>query len=258
MMIYSGHGYSTPDMTVIRQTPDTETPLPRILRGAIMCVGNFDGLHLGHQAVVAAATTLAAREARPLAIMSCEPHPRSFFGQGKLAPFRLYSPAQKHLKFRSTGIDYLFEPAFDAAFAAMHPEEFLHDLLFKRLHVGGIVCGSDFRFGAKRAGDTALLVEFCKAHDLSHFVVEKVLPASSTGIREAIMRADFEAVRRQLGEDWQIDTHALGVQLRPEAGHYLARLEESAQAFEIRIDAEGHVHGTGPAPVRFLRLIGKA
>lgn len=257
MILYSGHGYSAPEMTVIRSAPDNETPLPKSLQGAIMCLGNFDGLHLGHQAVLEAAATLAAREARPLAIMSCEPHPRSFFAQGGGAPFRLSSPAQKHMRFRNAGIDYLFEPQFDAAFAGQSPEAFLNDLLRARFRIGGVVCGGDFRFGAQRAGDTALLIAFCKSHGLSHFVVEKSLPASSTGIRAALVTGDFAAAKRQLGEEWQIDTHAVGLQLRPQAGRYLARREESHQSLEIEIDAEGRVYGTGPVPLRFLRLLGK-
>lgn len=253
MILYSGHGYSAPEMTVIRHAPDTDHPLPRSLHGAIICLGNFDGLHLGHQAVLAAATTIAAREARPLAMMSCEPHPRSFFGTS--SAFRLSSPAQKHMRFRDAGVDYLFEPAFDAAFAGQAPEDFLNDLLLKRLRIGGIVCGTDFRFGAKRAGDTTVLVAFCQSHGLRHFVVEKNLPASSTGVRQAILAGDFTAAERQLGEEWQLDLHAQGLQLRPEAGRYLVRHEESRQSFEVEIDADGAVHGTGPVPIRFLRLI---
>lgn len=223
---------SQPVMSIITQGPPT-----RWLHHAVLCLGNFDGLHRGHGALVALAQALAGQQGLPLALMSCEPHPRSFFAPPGQAPFRLATPVQKRLLFPVAGVDYLFEPTFDASFAALTPEDFLQDVLRNRLQVGTIVCGSDFRFGAGRRGDAETILRFAARHGLGARIVEKALPVSSTAIRAAVAAGEIAEANRLLGRPWQIDLSADGLQLRPPPGRYLARRPTGGPEFEIILPA---------------------
>lgn len=227
----------------------TQGPVPRRLHHAVLCLGNFDGLHRGHAALVALAQSLAGQQGLPLALMSCEPHPRSFFAPPGHAPFRLATPVQKRLLFPVVGADYLFEPTFDTAFAALTPEDFLQGVLRDRLQVGTIVCGSDFRFGAGRRGDAETILRFVARHGLGARIVEKALPVSSTAIRTAVAAGEIAEANRLLGRPWQIDLAADSLQLRPPPGRYLARRPEGGQAFVIALPTAETRHG------RFLDLL---
>lgn len=230
-------------------------PLPAHLRGAVLCLGNFDGRHLGHQSLIAAARAIARRHRRPLALMSCEPHPRSFFAPAGHAPFRLATLAQKRMLFPAGLVDYLFEPTFDAAFAGLAPDEFLHSILLGRLQIGGIACGSDFRFGAGRRGDAGTIAAFCRRHGLFACTVEKTVPASSSGIRQALAERDFAGVKRLLGRDWQIDLQATGLQIRPPAGRYLARSLAHGNAVDVLVGADGTCDADPLRCGRFLDIL---
>mgnify|MGYP002777957102 CR=1 FL=1 len=122
-------------------------PLPPEARGAAAAIGNFDGVHLGHQAVIAAARGLGG----PLGVVTFEPHPREWFQPGA-APFRLMSPAARAHRLEKLGVELLFERRFDAALAALSPGAFVAEVLLGELGLAHAVVGADFRYGAGRAG----------------------------------------------------------------------------------------------------------
>jgi len=184
------------------------TRLPDDARGASIALGNFDGVHLGHQAVIAAAH--AGADGKRVAAAVFEPHPRRFF-QPDAPPFRLQSPSQRTRALAAAGVDVLIEITFDAALSQMTDEAFAKDILVERLGAARVAIGFDFRFGRGRMGDAATLkrhgetfgfrVEIVDAVDDGHDP-DKV---SSTSIRNALQAGDMEHAARLLGRSWAIE-----------------------------------------------------
>ena len=139
-------------MRIIRHT---ET-LPRELAGAVVAIGNFDGVHRGHQAVMGQARDIAAGLGAPVVALTFEPHPRSLF-QPDCEPFRLTTLRSKAHHLEELGIDGMVVLHFDQAFAAMSAEDFIAEILVKGLAARHIVVGEDFAFGRGRAGNVDLL-----------------------------------------------------------------------------------------------------
>ncbi len=179
-------------------------------RPLALAIGNFDGVHLGHQAILEA-TVVAARNNNLMpAAMSFEPMPREFFAQlrndANFAPARLMGITEKLTAFYSAGIERAFIPQFNAAFAGQSPDQFINALT--RMNVRWLSVGDDFRFGAKRSGDVALLRA---AGDSNGFHVETMndvfanqVRVSSTAVREALARGDLDSARRMLGAPYKI------------------------------------------------------
>ena len=129
-------------MDIIR-TLDAVTPDQT---GSIAAIGNFDGVHLGHRAVIGEAGRLAKESGHKLSVLTFEPHPRAFF-QPDGIPFRLTSSQTRAAKLASIGIDLLFELPFDRAFAEITAEDFVDRVLFKELDFAHVVVGYDFNYG---------------------------------------------------------------------------------------------------------------
>jgi len=126
-----------------------DAPVPDHLRDAILALGNFDGFHLGHQAVVGRAVQRAAHERRPVIVGTFDPHPVRYFDP-HTPPFRLTSLEQRERLFAQAGADAMVVFHFDAALAATSAEDFIADLLAARIGAKGVVTGIDFTFGANR------------------------------------------------------------------------------------------------------------
>lgn len=183
------------------QRLDGASPVPPHLAGGIVALGNFDGFHLGHQAVAAVAIARAHAEGRPALVATFDPHPVHLF-HPDAAPFRLTSLDQREALFAAAGADGMVVFGFDRALAALTPEQFVGDRLAGALRVGGVVTGADFTFGAKRAGNVETLVALGAAHGLS---VETVGPValsgevvSSSRIRAALRAGDAREAARLL------------------------------------------------------------
>jgi len=170
-----------------------------------LAIGNFDGVHLGHQAILAATTTAAKEQALTPAAMTFEPMPREFFARarndaGPVQP-RLMSVSEKLAAFSKAGIQLAFIPRFDAKFAAQTPEVFIGSLV--RMKVRWLMVGDDFRFGARRAGDVATLRAAGKLHGFAVETMADIVAhderISSTAIRNALAQGDLTAARRMLG-----------------------------------------------------------
>jgi riboflavin kinase/FMN adenylyltransferase len=179
--------------------------LPESLSEAVAAIGNFDGVHRGHQALIRAAREVAARGGHPSAVLTFEPHPRVFF-RPETPLFRLSPEAQKLALFARFGLDGAFIRRFDASLAAMGADDFVARLLVEDLGLSGIVVGHDFHFGRGREGDPARLHALCTAHGLTCTVVSAVTDAgevvSSSAVRLALERGDVVAANRLLGYRW--------------------------------------------------------
>lgn len=177
-------------------------------RGASAAMGNFDGVHLGHQSVIALARAAAAQANAPLGIVTFEPHPREFFAPN--APdFRLMNAESRAHRLQKMGIEQLYELPFDAQLAGMSAEEFVNVVLADGLGLSHIVVGADFRFGKGRQGDAATLREYCDAlgirTTIAPLVTASGLDVSSTAIREALSAGRPDEAARMLGHWHRID-----------------------------------------------------
>ncbi len=184
---------------------------PKGLEGAVYAIGNFDGVHLGHQAVIARALAVARDRAIPSAILTFEPHPADFFAQGAIA-FRLTPSDIKASICARLGLSGVVPMTFDASLAAMSAEEFVVKVLVTRLGVGAVVVGWDFHFGKGRSGSPAFLVEAGERYGFAVEVVAKVEEGvgeaarvvSSTAIRRALERGDVAGAARGLGRPYAV------------------------------------------------------
>lgn len=173
-------------------------------RGASVAMGNFDGVHRGHQAVIAA----ARQPGQPLGVVTFEPHPRAFFAPDT-PPFRLMSAEARRNRLARLGVDVLFEVPFDADLAALTPQEFAQRVLLQGLGVARVVVGADFRFGKARAGTAEGLAEL--GRDLGFEVSVQPLVSgsagaiSSTAIRQALSDGRVRDAAAMLGHRHRID-----------------------------------------------------
>jgi riboflavin kinase/FMN adenylyltransferase len=168
-------------------------PLPAALRGAVVALGNFDGLHAGHQAVLGRARALARARGVPALVVSFAPHPARLF-KPDLPPFRLTDDAQWARLAAGLGMDGAVLIPFDRALAALSAAAFVDEWLVARLGVSGVVTGEDFTFGRGREGDVARLALLGARHDFSADVVTAIGDGggtvSSTRVRLALGAAD--------------------------------------------------------------------
>ena len=176
-------------------------------RGAAAAIGNFDGVHLGHQSVIDLARKAAFDAGAPLGVMTFEPHPRQFFAPDAPA-FRLMNAEAKVHRLRKLGVQKLYEVPFNAALAKLSPREFAIDVIMNRLGLVHVVVGEDFYFGAKRAGDVNTLREL--GDELGFGVTVAPLlsfeeEVSSTNIRNALADGRPQDAARMLGHLHRIE-----------------------------------------------------
>jgi riboflavin kinase/FMN adenylyltransferase len=182
-----------------------ETPPGHPLRGAVVAIGNFDGVHRGHRAVIATARARAEALGRPAAALTFEPHPRAFF-RPQEPLFRLTDERNKLRLLSVTGLDGAVVMRFDAALAELSAEDFVERILIERLAIAGATIGFDFRFGASRAGSPDYLVA---AGSQLGFTVDVVPPfenggrrVSSQPIRVALAEGRIADATDMLGYPW--------------------------------------------------------
>ena len=163
------------------------------LRGGVVALGNFDGFHRGHQAVVGAALTRARAEGRPALVATFDPHPARLF-RPDAPPFALTSTDQKLDLFAAFGIDGTVVLRFDAAFAALSADAFVGDWLAGAIGAAAVISGADFTFGARRGGDTAALASIGADHGIDARVCLAVADdagvISSSRVRDLLRTGD--------------------------------------------------------------------
>lgn len=180
--------------------------LPAAVRGGVVALGNFDGVHLGHQAVIGRALDLAKRLGAPAGVMTFEPHPRSVFSPDQ-PPFRLTPFRIKARLIEALSVDFLLMQHFDKAFAAHTAEDFIEEVLIKGLGVRAVVVGYDFCFGKGRAGSVEMLRG---RSDFETVSVDAQGGAdgqtySSNLIRQSLLDGKPDIAARLLGRPWEIE-----------------------------------------------------
>jgi riboflavin kinase / FMN adenylyltransferase len=193
----------TPGFTVIRDT----TPPAAIPRGAVVAMGNFDGVHLGHRAVITAALEMGKAQGRPALAVTFEPHPRSFFSPNT-PQFRLTDETGKLRLLAGTGLAGAVVMAFDKTRAGTTAQDFIHHDLIDRLGISGIAVGYDFHFGKGRVGSPSLLVGEAPRLGIEvdvqpHIDIDE-RPVSSSAIRMALAEGQIADATAMLGGPWFI------------------------------------------------------
>lgn len=180
---------------------DGHLPIPDDLRGAVIALGNFDGVHGGHQTVIGRAVRHARDEGRPAIVATFDPHPVRHF-KPDAQPFRLTSLDQRQDYLAALGADAMLVLPFDAQLAATSAEDFITQLLLARYGAAGVVTGADFVFGRGRSGDVVTLADHARRHG---FFTEMVAPVddsdeviSSSRIRDALRAGDCATAARLL------------------------------------------------------------
>ena len=182
--------------------------IPETLKGSIVALGNFDGFHLGHQAVVGRAIQRGFHERRPVIVATFDPHPVRFF-KPDLPPFRLTTLDQREALFGHAGADAMLVFEFGEELRSTSAEDFIGELLAKRIGAAGVVTGDDFTFGRQRGGNVDVLRTVGAEHGI---VAETVAPVlldgqriSSGRIREALQAGDTATATHLLSRDFAIE-----------------------------------------------------
>lgn len=194
-------------MLVFRRVPE------RAAGPTVLTIGNFDGVHRGHHALLARLAIEAQRLRLPASLLTFEPHPREFFSPDQ-APARLTSLREKLKLIEQCGIDRVYVCRFNAAFAAYSAEEFVKRILVDGLATRHLIIGDDFRFGRGRAGDFAMLLEAGRSHGFS----AEALPTiewqgervSSSAVRDSLEAGAMEHAARLLGRPYNIAGRVVG------------------------------------------------
>lgn len=190
-------------MKILRATQD----LPEDLNGSVLAIGNFDGVHKGHQAVILAAQEEAKRLQAPAAVMAFEPHPRQFFSPGKTL-FRLTDERKKLSLFAELGLDLAVILPFDASLAALSAQDFVKTILVDGLAVRHVVTGYDFYFGKDRQGTPEVMKQLAQAHGFGVTVVEAEKSDgqaySSSHIRDCLRNGEPDKAADMLGYWWRV------------------------------------------------------
>src|SRR4030088_228601 len=191
----------TRDFTVIRDS----TPAATIPRGAVVAMGNFDGVHLGHRAVIAASLEMARHHGAPAFAVTFEPHPRHFFSPNT-PQFRLTDESGKLRLLAGTGLAGAVVMTFDKVRAGTTAQDFIHHDLIERLGISGIAVGYDFHFGKGRVGSPSLLVKETPRlrieGDVQPHIDIAERPVSSSAIRMALAEGQIEDATLMLGGPW--------------------------------------------------------
>src|SRR5580765_5881167 len=248
---------------------------PGIAPACALTIGNFDGVHRGHQAMLALLKSEAQHRGLPACVMTFEPHPRDYFaaaaGKPELAPARIATLRDKLGELERCGIDQTVVLRFDKAFAAHSPQAFIDDVLVRGLGTRYVLVGDDFRFGAKRAGDYAMLDA---AGALAGFDVARMNSyevsgsrVSSSAVREALAAGDMARASALLGRPYSISGHVLhGKKLGRRLGASAPGGDDGFRTLNLRF---GHprpaalgiyvarVHGLSERPLDGVASLGK-
>jgi len=200
-----------------------------ILPGCVATVGVFDGLHRGHQRIIARVVEEAALRRLPALVFSFEPTPQEFMARGE-PPARLMRLREKYAALAALGVDWLYCPPFDRAMESLSADQFIRELLAGALAVRHLVIGDDFRFGKGRAGTVGLLHETGPAHGFSVEQVGSISLAgrrvSSTAIRSALAAGELAVASALLGRDYRMSGRVVGGQrLGRQLGYPTANLK---------------------------------
>jgi riboflavin kinase / FMN adenylyltransferase len=226
----------------------THGSLQRARGRCALTIGNFDGVHRGHRALIDRVVARARENDLTSCVLTFEPHPREFFA-GEAAPARITRLRDKLELLAQVGVERVHVARFDARFAALAPERFVEDVLVDGLGVRTLTIGRDFRYGARRAGDFATLEAAAKRHSFSLEAMDDVefegRRVSSSAVRAALNAGDLRGAERLLGHPYSISGRvAHGAKLGrglgfPTANIVLRRPPPISGIFAVEVDRYG-------------------
>lgn len=246
-------------MNVFRGLP----PVP-LRQPCAVTIGNFDGVHRGHQAMIALLRSEAAHRGVPSCVMSFEPHPRDYFaamaGKPELAPARIATLRDKLTELSRCGVDQAVILPFNAQLAGLSPHAFIDDVLVQGLQAKYVLVGDDFRFGAKRAGDYATLDAqgALKGFDVARMQSYEVhgLRVSSSAVREALAHGRMQDAAKLLGRPYSISGHVVhGRKLGRELGKD-AHLPSGFRTLNLRFSSKSHAWKCAASGIFCVRVHG--
>lgn len=231
--------------------------IPAAYKHAVIALGNFDGLHIGHRAILAKARDIAQAAGLPLAVMTFEPHPREFFSKDKSLPkLRIYSLRSKLLAIKSLGVECVFLMRFNKKLTGINAHDFIREILVGKLQARYIITGDNFYFGKDRQGDKNLLEQeagYLNFHYIAHpqIVDKNYNPVSSSNIRLLLSEGKIEEAEALLGQPYHIEGmvkhgqrrgHTLGF---PTANISLSKLFPplyGVYAVRVKIDGQDKIY----------------
>ncbi|WP_375623747.1 MULTISPECIES: bifunctional riboflavin kinase/FAD synthetase [unclassified Bartonella] len=189
---------------------------PSAWRGAVLALGNFDGVHCGHQVVLQKALDFARIKKKPAVVLTFEPHPRSFF-QHSAPVYRLTEAAEKAEIFKTLGFDGVIEQPFDAQFAALSADEFIESILKQAFDVSVVVTGENFQFGHQKSGNSQLLCQRGEQYGfevvlvpcVSRFQDSQSLIISSSFVRQLLSQGKVEKAAHLLGYHYRVRSNII-------------------------------------------------
>ena len=247
---------------------------PGVAPACALTIGNFDGVHRGHQAMLALLNNEAAHRGVPSCVMTFEPHPRDYFAgalkKPELAPARIATLRDKLTELERCGVNQVVVLPFDARLASQSPQAFIDDVLMRGLGVRYVLVGDDFRFGARRAGDYAMLDAAGQAQgfDVARMNSYEVhgLRVSSSAVRDALAAGRLADAARLLGRPYCISGHVVhGRKLGRALGASSERASDGFRTLNLRFShwnpaASGIfavlVHGLTPEPLPGVANLG--
>ncbi len=237
---------------------------PDIAPACALTIGNFDGVHRGHQAMIALLRSEAAHRDVPSCVLSFEPHPRDYFaalaGKPELAPTRIATLRDKLTELERCGVDQAVILPFNAALASLSPQAFIDDVLVNGLNAKYVLVGDDFRFGAKRAGDYATLDAHGqrKGFDVARMQSYEVhgLRVSSSAVREALSKGRMQDAAKLLGRPYSISGHVVhGRKLGRELGKD-SDLPGGFRTLNLRFSSKTHAWKSAASGIFCVRVHG--
>jgi riboflavin kinase / FMN adenylyltransferase len=232
--------------------------IPQKARGSVMTIGNFDGVHLGHQKLLSAVVQRAKARQAPSLVLTFEPHAFEFFG--KALP-RITRLREKFIALSQTGIDYVLILPFNQKLADLSASDFITHILVEELHPVQLILGEDFHFGRGREGDITLLKQMGKSAGFSVEILPTVLEhgekISSTRVRRALQAGDQTLVERLLGHPYRMSGRVShGDKRGREWGFPTANIFLHRKLTPVRGVYTVYVHGIAPKPLPGVANIG--
>lgn len=232
----------------------------RLPGATVLTIGNFDGVHLGHRALLARLVTTAAAEGLPPTVLTFEPHPREFFS-AETAPARLSTLREKLELLADDGVEQACVCHFNSRFAALSADEFIEKVLVGALRVRHLIVGDDFRFGARRQGDFELLKTAGRSLGFQVEAMDSITledeRASSSAVRDALAGGRLEHAARLLGRHYSIDGRVVhGDKLGRQLGFATANIRMKHDRPPLLGVFAVEVHGLSGGPLKGVANLG--